>query len=121
MIPNSVIPGWSEGPYPESRDSGLDAFASPRNDFVVPRHPDEDGKAGQMKRRRGLNRGALHRDDRFADDQVCWIAESSQLAPRGRAKVHTSVTSSGSPPETSRPVVRSKVLSTSAYRIATLA
>src|ERR1700730_6558036 len=75
----------------------------------------------KMKRRRGLNRGALHRDDRFADDQVCWIAESSQLAPRGRMKVHTSVTSSGSPPETSRPVVRSKVLSTSAYRIATLA
>src|SRR5436190_7212048 len=27
-----VIPGWSEGPDPESRDSGFDAFASPRND-----------------------------------------------------------------------------------------
>src|ERR1700687_623655 len=26
------MPGWSEGPDPESRDSGFDAFASPRND-----------------------------------------------------------------------------------------
>src|SRR6267142_2911604 len=30
----AVIPGWSEGPDPESRDSGFDAFASPRNDGV---------------------------------------------------------------------------------------
>src|SRR5215475_10025402 len=28
----AVIPGWSEGPDPESRDSGFDADASPRND-----------------------------------------------------------------------------------------
>jgi hypothetical protein len=27
-----VIPGWSEGPDPESRDSGFDAGASLRND-----------------------------------------------------------------------------------------
>src|SRR4030081_3639057 len=55
------------------------------------------------------------------DDQVCWIAESSQLLPRGRRKVHTSVTSIGwSLPSTSRPVVRSRVLSTSEYPIATL-
>src|SRR5271156_3446502 len=30
-----VIPGWSEGPDPEVRDSGFDAFASSRNDFVT--------------------------------------------------------------------------------------
>src|SRR5215469_16929257 len=28
----AVISGWSVGPDPESRDSGFDAFASPRND-----------------------------------------------------------------------------------------
>ncbi len=74
-----------------------------------------------MKRRRGTNRGALH-DDAVADDQACWIAESSQLAPRGRTKVQTSVASVGaSLPVTSRPVVRSRVLSTIENRIATLA
>src|SRR6185437_2436106 len=30
--PTTVIPGWSEGPDPKSRDSGFDAGASPRND-----------------------------------------------------------------------------------------
>src|SRR5438552_2939248 len=55
------------------------------------------------------------------DQLVCWIAESSQSAPRRRAKVHTSVASVGvSLPETRRPVVRSVVLSTSENRIATL-
>jgi hypothetical protein len=34
VVAGAVIPGWSEGPDPESRDSGLDAFASPRNDGV---------------------------------------------------------------------------------------
>src|SRR5438132_6579297 len=75
----------------------------------------------QRKRRRGTSRGAsiVH----CAGDQlVCWIAESSQSAPRRRAKVHTSVASIGvSLPETRRPVVRSRVLSTSEKRIATLA
>jgi hypothetical protein len=56
------------------------------------------------------------------DQLVCWIAESSQSAPRRRAKVHTSVASIGvSLPATRRPVVRSMVLSTSENRIATLA
>src|SRR5437879_9014821 len=79
------------------------------------------GAAPKRKRGRGLNRGALclHR---FAGDQVCWIAERSQLAPRGRTKVHTPVASVGaSLPATNRPVVRSMVLSTSENRIATLA
>src|SRR6185369_11482508 len=59
---------------------------------------------------------------RCGDQLVCWIAESSQSAPRRRAKVHTSVASIGvSLPETRRPVVRSRVLSTSENRIATLA
>jgi len=31
-LPHAVVPGWSEGPDPEPRDSGFDAFASPRND-----------------------------------------------------------------------------------------
>src|ERR1700733_718671 len=31
-FPDTVIPGWSEGPDPEFRDSGFDAAASPRND-----------------------------------------------------------------------------------------
>jgi hypothetical protein len=54
--------------------------------------------------------------------EVCWIAESSQLAPRGRTKVQTSVASIGfSLPLTNRPVPRSRVLSTSENRIATLA
>src|SRR4029077_15957366 len=59
----------------------------------------------------------------LADDQlVCWIAESSQFPPCRRAKVQTSVTSSGaSLPATRRPVVRSNVLSTSENRIATVA
>jgi hypothetical protein len=36
---------------------------------------------------------------------VCWIAESSQLLPRGRTKVQTSVTSTGrSLPSTTRPL-----------------
>src|ERR1700710_768863 len=30
-----VIPGWSEGPDSESRDSGFDAYASRRNDGVL--------------------------------------------------------------------------------------
>jgi hypothetical protein len=30
-----VIPGWSEGPDPESRDSGFVAAATPRNDGVT--------------------------------------------------------------------------------------
>src|SRR4051795_10845104 len=59
------------------------------------------------------NRGALH-GLQFAGDQVCWIAESSQFAPRGRRNVQTSVASIGvSLPSTSCPVVRSSVLSTS--------
>src|SRR5664279_4769685 len=59
---------------------------------------------------------------RFADLQVCWIADSSQLAPRGRRKVHTSVASLGcSLPSTSRPLARSTVLSIIEKRIATLA
>src|SRR4051795_12603175 len=59
------------------------------------------------------NRGALHAHQ-FAGDQVCWIAESSQFAPRGRRNVQTSVASIGvSLPSTSCPVVRSSVLSTS--------
>ena len=45
------------------------------------------------------------------DQLVCWIAESSQSAPRRRAKVQTSVASIGvSLPETRRPVVRSSGL-----------
>ena len=58
----------------------------------------------------------------LADDQVCWIAESSQSLPRGRTKVQTSVASIGcSLPATRRLVPRSSVLSTSENRIATLA
>src|ERR1700747_174134 len=57
-----------------------------------------------------------------ADDQVCWIAESSQLPPRGRRKVHTSVASEGcSLPSTIRPLARSTVLSIMQNRLATLA
>ena len=68
-----------------------------------------------------MNRDAPCHDSHAAD-QVCWIAESSQLVPRGRTKVHTSVASVGvSLPAMSLPVVRSVVLSTSENRIATLA
>jgi hypothetical protein len=75
----------------------------------------------RIKRRRGVNRSAGRRY-RLVDDQVCWIADSSQPPPRGRKKVQTSVTSEGwSLPATSRPVPRSMVLSTSENRIATLA
>src|SRR5450631_2223705 len=31
----SVIPGWSEGPDPESRDSGFDGSHRPRNDGLI--------------------------------------------------------------------------------------
>src|ERR1700722_5765213 len=75
----------------------------------------------QTKRRCGLNLGAWHRHCRNSD-QVCWIADNSQLAPRGRTKVQTSVASPGSsPPTTGWPVARSSILSTSEYRIATVA
>src|SRR5882757_1805520 len=79
----------------------------------------------KSKRRRGMNRGALYCLGwpwRAFDQLVCWIAESSQLEPRGRAKVQTSVASVGcSLPATRRPVPRSSVLSTSEKRNATLA
>src|ERR1700722_20098392 len=75
----------------------------------------------KLKKRRGLNLGAWHRHCRNSD-QVCWIADNSQLAPRGRTKVQTSVASPGSsPPTTGWPVARSSILSTSEYRIATVA
>src|SRR6266404_6070332 len=81
----------------------------------------DQGGQSKMKRRRGVNRSASYRSY-AADDQVCWIAESSQSSPRRRTKVHTSVASVGcSLPPTRRPVVRSSVLSTSEKRIATLA
>jgi hypothetical protein len=43
------------------------------------------------------------------EHHVCWMAESSQLPPRARMKVHNSVTSLGSPPSTVRPLARSIV------------
>jgi len=52
--------------------------------------------------------------DHHPAGQVCWIADSSHLPPRGRTNVQTSVTSCGwSPPSTTRPLARSIVLSTS--------
>jgi hypothetical protein len=79
----------------------------------APRHRHE--KAPRSEPRRRYRQGV-------ADNQVCWMAESSQLDPRGRTKVHTSVTSAGaSLPATSLPLLRSRVLSTSENRIATLA
>src|SRR5215212_4956170 len=80
--------------------------------FVAKKSGLEAGSFTQKQRRRGMNRGALHHT-RFAGDQVCWIAESSQLEPRGRTNVHTSVASVGvSLPSTTCPVVRSRLLST---------
>ena len=74
------------------------------------------------QRKGAAERTAAPSSSRCGDQLVCWIAESSQSAPRRRAKVHTSVTSTGvSLPATRRPVVRSVVLSTSENFIATLA
>jgi hypothetical protein len=53
--------------------------------------------------------------------QVCWIAESSQLPPRARMKVHNSVTSLCSPPSTVRPLARSTMVSLNAKCMATVA
>src|SRR5436309_3197027 len=80
-------------------------------------------EAGILAKEKGAaERTAAPSSSRCGDQLVCWIAESSQSAPRRRAKVHTSVASIGvSLPETRRPVVRSRVLSTSENRIATLA
>ena len=55
------------------------------------------------------------------EHQFCWTAESSQLPPCARMKVHKSVTSLGSPPSTMRPLARSTMLSLSAYFMATVA
>src|ERR1700722_12937560 len=53
--PEHVIPGWSEGPDPESRDSGLDAEfiigpANRRDPVVSPRN-DCTGQGGRDGRR----------------------------------------------------------------------
>ena len=56
-----------------------------------------------------------------AERQLCWMAESSQLPPRARMKVHNSVTSLRSPPSTVRPLARSTILSLSANLMATVA
>ena len=68
-------------------------------------------ESAKMKDAAVSSRGVLSRSAfRY---EVCWIADSSQLLPRGRKKVHTSVTSSGCVlPSTIRPVVRSSVVST---------
>ena len=53
---------------------------------------------------------------------ACWMAESNQLPPGARMKVHSSVASCGvSLPSTTRPVERSTVRSTMAKRMATVA
>src|ERR1700676_272896 len=90
----------------------------PRRTLFRTNLSDEVEKLSAKKRRRGINRGAVLQNCK--NQEVCWIPESSQLAPRGRTKVQTSV-ASGSPFLTSRPVVRSRVLSMSEYRSATLA
>src|SRR3954454_20463136 len=57
-----------------------------RPDIILGRQLREtnfEAKLEQKKRRRGMNRIALLHYC-FAGDQVCWIAESSQFAPRGR-------------------------------------
>src|ERR1700686_4772139 len=75
----------------------------------------------KSKRRRGMNRSAFGCSS-GNNQLVCCSAESSQVAPRGRTKVQTSVISAGtSLPSTRRPLARSSVLSTSENRIATLA
>jgi hypothetical protein len=66
----------------------------------VSNHGSRPKRPVKIKRRRGINRGAFFfyyflRCDRLAADQTCWIADNSQLAPRGRRKVHTSVASVG--------------------------
>jgi hypothetical protein len=57
--------------------------------------------------------------DDCVEHQVCWMADSSQLPPRARMKVHNSVTSLRSPPSTVRPLARSTILSLSANFMAT--
>src|SRR5260370_41248181 len=100
-----------------------------RRSIARDQHATAEVIPGSAARREGSNEKAprnkpqrLSHRHRVADDQVSWIADSSQFAPRGRTKVHTSVTCVGcSPPSTSRPLARSSVLSTSDTRIATLA
>ena len=68
-----------------------------------------------------LTRTFVWTTDVGAERQVCWMAESSQLPPRDRMKVHNSVTSLRSPPSTMRLLARSTMLSLSANFIATVA
>src|SRR5580693_7416753 len=68
-----VIPGWSEGPDPESRDSGLDACASPRNDGFELRHesqkllqPRDLGAIGRIEIGQPVERRAIEHRLQFA-------------------------------------------------------
>src|SRR6267142_4732479 len=59
----AVIPGWSEGPDPESRDSGFDADASPRNDGNnIEIHNDSLHyiPSSRARRPRAVRSGGLH-------------------------------------------------------------
>jgi hypothetical protein len=46
-------------------------------------------RAETRRNKKGAAESAAPSSLSFAGDQVCWIAESSQLLPRGRTKVHT--------------------------------
>ena len=95
-----------------------DRSARPRDQPVVQRH------AHDLRPFRSLftlTRMFVSTTDVGAERQVCWMAESSQLPPRARMKVHNSVTSLRSPPSTMRLLARSTMLSLSANFIATVA
>src|ERR1700761_9280926 len=112
---------WRVRPHPD-RILQCDPNSPRKRGEVQSDRGEQCDVTGKTKGATARGRSAFH-IRRVANDQfVCWIAESSQLAPRGRRKVHTSVASDGcSLPSTSRPVVRSTVLSTIENRIATLA
>ena len=114
-------------------DGRMERLARLRRDSARRRrsdhHPDADG--GRLwrarsqilrKRRRKNDRPRRPPSDFLQPSYACWIAESSQLPPRSRRKVHTSVATSGwSSPSTTRPVARSSIWSMSENCIATVA
>jgi hypothetical protein len=75
--------------------------------WPVPRRPEPTGRAQPAARRMPIS-PANCRTSSLLD------SESSQLPPRARMKVHNSVTSLRSPPQTERPLARSTMLSVSA-------